>query len=235
VTLRVVDVSEPDSALDSALLGVPVVAVGSLANASEFWLQHATFTLTEDDADDRRVITVASIDAALSDLTARAERWPIAAATCDDVLRSVDQAAPALSGVVTESLAYSTLQAGPEFARWLADRGPAVMPDIADPVQAHRDGDTLRIAFNRPQRHNAFSTDARAALLEALAVAQLDSSVAEVVLTGNGPSFCSGGDPLQPGARTRRGDQPPRGGVPRRGARPGAGQRTGDGRILRSD
>jgi len=71
------------------------------------------------------------------------------------VLRSVDPAAPALSGVVTESLAYSTLQAGPEFARWLADRGPAVMPDIADPVQATRDGDTLRIAFNRPQRHNA--------------------------------------------------------------------------------
>src|SRR5882757_2409558 len=194
VTLRVVDVSEPDSALDSALLGVPVVAVGSLAGASEFWLQQATFTLTEDDTDDRRVITVASIDAALSDLTARAERWPIAAATCDDVLRSVDPAGPALSGVVTESLAYSTLQAGPEFARWLADRGPAVMPDIADPVQANRDGDTLRIAFNRPQRHNAFPTDARAALLEALAVAQLDSSVAEVVLTGNGPSFCSGGD-----------------------------------------
>ena len=68
------------------------------------------------------------------------------------------------------------------------------MPDIPDPVLADRDGDTLRIAFNRPQRHNAFSTDARAALLEALTVAQLDSSVDEVVLTGNGPSFCSGGD-----------------------------------------
>jgi len=52
VTLRFVDVSEPDSAPDSALLEVPVVAVGPLANASEFWLQQATFTLTEDDADD---------------------------------------------------------------------------------------------------------------------------------------------------------------------------------------
>ncbi|HEY1839759.1 MAG TPA: enoyl-CoA hydratase/isomerase family protein, partial [Mycobacterium sp.] len=171
-----------------------MVAVGSLTGASEFWLQHATFTLTEEEAADRRVITVASIDSALAELTARVERWPIAAAACDDVLRSVDPAGPALPGVVTESLAYSTLQAGPEFARWLAERGPAVMPEIADPVQARRDGDTLRIAFNRPQRHNAFSTDARAALLEALAVAQLDSSVDEVVLTGNGPSFCSGGD-----------------------------------------
>jgi enoyl-CoA hydratase/carnithine racemase len=194
VTLRVVGVSEPDSAVDPALLGDPIVAVGPLGGASEFWLEHATFTLTEDDADDRRAVTVASIDTVLDELTARVQRWPIAAATCDDVLRSVDPVGAALPAVVTESLAYSTLQAGPEFARWLADRGPATVPDIADPIQAHRDGDTVLIAFNRPQRHNAFSTDARAALLEALAVAQLDSSVDQVVLTGNGPSFCSGGD-----------------------------------------
>jgi Enoyl-CoA hydratase/isomerase len=197
VTLRILDVSEqaPD-VLDSraAPLVVPVVAVGPLTHASEFWLQHATFTLTEDDTDDRRAITVPSIDAAIAQLAARADRWPLAAAVCDDVLRSVDPAGPTLVGVMTESLAYSTLQGGPEFAQWLAERGPARQPDIADPVQAHRDGNTLRIAFNRPQRHNAFSTDARAALLEALAVAQLDPSVDEVVLTGNGPSFCSGGD-----------------------------------------
>ena len=194
MTLRILDVSEPVSDVDAAPFVVPVVAVGPLTHASEFWLQHATFTLTEDDTDDRRAITVPSIDAAIAELAARVDRWPLAAAVCDDVLRSVDPAGPTLVGVVTESLAYSTLQGGPEFARWLAERGPARPPDIADPVQAHRDGNALRIAFNRPQRHNAFSTDARAALLEALAVAQLDPSVDEVVLTGNGPSFCSGGD-----------------------------------------
>ena len=101
---------------------------------------------------------------------------------------------PAFGGVITESLAYSTLQAGPEFARWLAERGPARPVDIPDPVQAERVDDTLYVRFNRPQRHNAFSTDARAALLEALEVARLDPSVTEVVLSGNGPSFCSGGD-----------------------------------------
>jgi enoyl-CoA hydratase/carnithine racemase len=194
VTLRILDVSEPVSDVDAATFVVPVVAVGPLTHASEFWLQHATFTLTEDDTDDRRAITVPSIDAAIAELAARVDRWPLAAAVCDDVLRSVDPAGPTRVGVVTESLAYSTLQGGPEFTRWLAERGPPRLPDIADPVQAHRDGNTLRIAFNRPQRHNAFSTDARAALLEALAVAQLDPSVDEVVLTGNGPSFCSGGD-----------------------------------------
>jgi enoyl-CoA hydratase/carnithine racemase len=197
VTLRTVDVSEPFSeVLDSpaAALSVPVVAYGAITHASEFWLQHATFTLTEQDTDDRRAITVPSIDSTIAELTARVDRWPMAAEICDDVLRSVDPAGSTISGLVTESLAYSTLQGGPEFARWLAERGPARMPDIADPVQAERDGNTLRIAFNRPQRHNAFSTDARAALLEALTVAQLDPSVDEVVLTGNGPSFCSGGD-----------------------------------------
>lgn len=194
MTLRIVDISEPVSEVDAAPSAVPVVAVGSLTHASEFWLQHATFTLTQDDTDDRRAITVASIESAIAELAARVHRWPLAAAVCDDVLRSVDPAGSTLAGVLTESLAYSTLQGGPEFARWLADRGPAHLPDIADPVQADREGNTLRIAFNRPQRHNAFSTDARAALLEALAVAQLDPSVDEVVLTGNGPSFCSGGD-----------------------------------------
>ena len=43
-------------------------------------------------------------------------------------------------------------------------------------------------------RHNAFSTDARAALLEALEVARLDPGITRMVLTGNGDSFCSGGD-----------------------------------------
>ena len=101
---------------------------------------------------------------------------------------------PTRAGVITESLAYSTLQSGPEFARWLAERGPATVPDLPDPVQADRVGDRLHIRFNRPQRHNAFSTDMRAALLEALEVARLDPSITAVVLTGNGPSFCSGGD-----------------------------------------
>lgn len=196
MTLRIVDVSEsdPSSDIDAAPFAIPVVAVGSLPRASEFWLQHATFTLTEDDTDDRRAISVASISSAIAELAARVDRWPLAAAVCDEVLRSVDPARPTLAGVVTESLAYSTLQSGPEFARWLAERGPARMPDIADPVQTQRDGNTLQIAFNRPQRHNAFSTDARAALLEALAMAQADPSIDEVVLSGNGPSFCSGGD-----------------------------------------
>lgn len=154
----------------------------------------ATFTLTERPAEDRRVVTVDSVGQALDELTERCRTWPQAAAVCDDVLRSLDPAGPTRAGLVTESLAYSTLQSGPEFGRWLAERGPATAPLLPEPVQAHREGNTLHVRFNRPQRHNAFSTDARGALLEALEVARLDPSVDEVVLGGNGRSFCSGGD-----------------------------------------
>ncbi len=188
MTLRVVDLSD---APDTGPPGV-TVAVGPLSD--EYWLNAATFTLTEDPCADRRVVTVDSVPETLAELTARCERWPHASAVCDDALRAIDPAATTLAGVITESLAYKTLQAGPELARWLDQRGPARMPVIADPVVAQRDGDALHIRFNRPQRHNAFSTDARAALLEALSVAQLDPSVTGIVLSGNGPSFCSGGD-----------------------------------------
>ena len=154
----------------------------------------ATFTLTEAPSDDRRVIEVRSVCETIELISERVRQWPHAAAVCDDVLSAVDVDAPAFPGVITESLAYSTLQSGPEFARWLAERGPASPVAIADPVLVLRSGDRLDVRFNRPARHNAFSTDARAALLEALSVAQLDHSVTEVVLSGVGPSFCSGGD-----------------------------------------
>jgi len=154
-----------------------VVAVGSPSD-------DATFTLADQECDDRRAITVTSVSDALAELTDRCRRWPQAAAVCDDVLRSIDPAGPTRAGVITESLAYSTLQSGPEFAHWLAERGPATVPDIRDPVQASRDDERLNIRFNRPQRHNAFSSDMRAALLEALEFARLDPSITGVVLTG---------------------------------------------------
>lgn len=251
MTLRVIDLgAPPDDAENAAPPGV-VVAVGPIAAAPEYWLQRATFTLTEDRTDDRRVVTVDSLPEALAELTERCERRPHATAVCDDVLRVIDPAGPTLAGVVTESLAYSTLQAGPEFAGWLAERGPARMPEIADPVRLRRDGDTVVVEFNRPQRHNAFSTDARAALLEALTVAELDPSVTGILLRGNGPSFCSGGDlaefgtfadpgerargphPPQPRAGACRVDRAARPLLPGGGPRPGAGQRARDGRILR--
>ncbi len=192
--MLLVDLADPPPIRVTGPPGV-VVAIGEPSTPEgEFWLDTATFALTEIEHEDRRFVTVESVGDAVAELSERCQRWPHASAVCDDVLRSADVTGPALPGIITESLAYSTLQAGPEFARWLAERGPAALPDIPEPVLAERDGGTLRIRFNRPKRHNAFSTDARALLLEALTVALLDDTVTEVVLGGSGPSFCSGGD-----------------------------------------
>lgn len=173
-----------------------IIATGSRFDTAhaDHWLQRATFTLSEAEATDRRIITVGSVTEALADIADQCRRRPHAAAICDDVLRAVDPNAPARAGVITESLAYSVLQAGPEFAGWLAERGPATVPDTSEPVLIDRDGDTLLLRFNRPQRHNAFSNAMRAALLDGLAVAAADTAIDEVVLSGAGRSFCSGGD-----------------------------------------
>jgi enoyl-CoA hydratase/carnithine racemase len=192
--VRVVDLSEPPPVVAAGPTGV-VVATGDVtAPHAEYWCEHASFTLTEHPSDDRRVITVPSVSDAVAALESRCRRWPVAAAVGDDVLRAVDAGAPAYAGVIAESLAYSTLQAGAEFQAWLADRGPKTPPALPDPVLVDREGGILRVRFNRPARHNAFSTDARAALLDGLEVARLDPSVTDVVLSGTGPSFCSGGD-----------------------------------------
>jgi enoyl-CoA hydratase/carnithine racemase len=199
VGLRVVDLADEPSSASSDVL----VATGDVsAPAAEYWLARATFTLTEQPGNDIRTVSVPSVGEAVEELRERVTRWPTASAVCDDVLRALDEDAPAYNGVITESLAYSTLQSGAEFGRWLAERGPARSPEEPDPVECERVGDVLYIRFNRPRRHNAFSSPARAALLEALEIARVDPSVTELVLTGNGPSFCSGGDLAEFGSFT---------------------------------
>jgi enoyl-CoA hydratase/carnithine racemase len=101
---------------------------------------------------------------------------------------------PVLAGLVAESQAYSMLLAGPEFLAW-RERTPrrVVADQDGEPVLLSREGAVLRIALNRPRRHNAFSHDVRDGLVAALDVALADPS-ARVELTGRGPSFCSGGD-----------------------------------------
>jgi enoyl-CoA hydratase/carnithine racemase len=195
--MNIVDLAAIGADVHDAPAG-PWVATGSAANigapGAQPWLERATFTLTEDQVDDRRVVTVASVATAVQELTERVGRWPQAAAMCDDVLRAADPGAPVWTGLVTESLAYSTLQAGREFNEWLTRRGPASAPRTPDPVLVERQDNSLSIRLNRPTRHNAFSTDMRQALLDALAIALYDTSIRDVELVGNGPSFCSGGD-----------------------------------------
>jgi enoyl-CoA hydratase/carnithine racemase len=104
-------------------------------------------------------------------------------------------------GLVAESAVYSLLQAGPEFAAWRDEHaGGLRRDDEQPPVLVRREGRELFITLNRPAVHNAFSTAMRDGLLEALAVAEADTSL-RVVLEGAGPSFSSGGDLDEMGTR----------------------------------
>jgi enoyl-CoA hydratase/carnithine racemase len=142
----------------------------------------------------REAVAVSDVDAALEALAARVAAFPHAAAVLAGLLRWSGSLPPA-AALEAESLAYSTLLAGPEFAGWLAARGPRGEPSpVADPVLLSRAGDELRITLHRPERRNAYGRQLRDALVGALELAELDPTIGCVVLDGAGPDFCSGGD-----------------------------------------
>jgi enoyl-CoA hydratase/carnithine racemase len=138
-------------------------------------------------------VPVADVDAAADVIAERVTRSPGAAGVLRDVLR-VTSAASVTGGLVAESLAYSMLLAGPEFARWRAARPRREIPPASEPVRVKRTGDRLDVTLNRPDRRNAFGREVRDAVIEALDLALLDRSIEQVHLHGAGPSFCSGGD-----------------------------------------
>lgn len=133
-------------------------------------------------------------DPRLDIVLATIERNPVASAALAVLLRSGENLTVE-HALAAESAVYSTLQSGAEFATWRAgNTRRAAAPDTRPAVRAEREGDELRIVLDRPTRHNAFSRSMRDALSEMLALAVSDETIARVVLSGDGPSFCSGGD-----------------------------------------
>jgi Enoyl-CoA hydratase/isomerase len=127
-------------------------------------------------------------------LRACVERSPRAALACGQLLRQTP-ALPATPALAAEAAAYSLLLGGPEFARWLAERGaPRDRPAPEHPVRVSRDGGQLTIVLDDPGRRNAFSARLREALLEAVQLAEADETISDVQIRGAGAAFCSGGD-----------------------------------------
>jgi len=166
-----------------AALPAPTIALaaGELAPAEEAFARRCDVRV-RDRAELAPVL--AGIDAA-----------PLAAATLAQLLRA-GEGASIEAGLVLESLVYSTLQSGPEFAAWRAGRAPPRLrpPPKGPAVRAAREGDLLRVTLARSEKRNAFSSEMRDGLVEALRVAACDPGIREVVLDGEGPAFCSGGD-----------------------------------------
>jgi enoyl-CoA hydratase/carnithine racemase len=142
---------------------------------------------------DRFDVTVED-PARLATLVRATRQSPLAAGCLAQLLRHGDERTIE-AGLAAESAAYSTLQGGPELARWLAThpRRPHVAEE-GPAVRVWREIDRLHLRLDRSHKHNAFSAAMRDALCEGLALAVADASIREVVLSGEGPSFSSGGD-----------------------------------------
>jgi hypothetical protein len=142
----------------------------------------------------RSLVAVADLDAAMSAAEHSARANPRACITLAGLLRAT-AVLPVASGLVAESMGYSMLLAGAEFARWRGAR-PVREADATggDAVLVRREGDVLDVRINRPERHNAYDRLVRDGLVDAFDLALADPSIGEIRLAGNGPSFCSGGD-----------------------------------------
>lgn len=123
-------------------------------------------------------------------LSAGFERAPLAGVTAALLTRVPP--AGVWAGLVAESMAYSMLQGGPEFARWRAEHPPEPAGDSAGRVRVHHERGHVVLTLTRPARHNALDTRMRDELDAALA--ELHTTREAVIVRGEGPSFCSGGD-----------------------------------------
>jgi len=134
-------------------------------------------------------------DEAARTIEQRIRTWPDAALLLVQVLRSTS-ALPCAQALDIESMAYATLQGGPEFARWKKSRGIAATPPprAGEPIVLERDHGSVRAVLNRPETRNAMSVEMRDAWVEALQLLEADDSVQEMHISGSGDCFSVGGE-----------------------------------------
>ena len=122
---------------------------------------------------------------------------PQASVVAAQTLRRNDRLALA-DALLVESLAYATLQAGPEHARWLAQQGRRSRKDTDQPrIEVNDDVSSVTVRLSRPRLFNLFDAAMRDQLVDVLKALQASGDDRPVVLTGAGGNFCAGGDPAE--------------------------------------
>lgn len=129
----------------------------------------------------------------LDRIRATVAQAPIAAETLAGVITTTAELAIP-EALHTESLAYSMLLGSAEFRAWRSHTPLRMATTASDPVLLERTGSRLVLTLNHPDRHNAFHSTMRDALIAGLEVAVSDPDIIEIVLQGSGANFCSGGD-----------------------------------------
>lgn len=154
------------------------IAVGSLDDP-----RSARYDVVVEQPDDPSVAAIRST----------AAHNPLASVALVQLLRA-SVSLPTDDAVVCESFVYSMLQGGPEFARWLAQRGPRTPRYEPEPVLFDREADLLHLTLNRPEVRNAYNAAMREALLDGFDLFEADESLTRVIVDANGPAFSAGGD-----------------------------------------
>jgi Enoyl-CoA hydratase/isomerase len=121
-------------------------------------------------------------------------RVPIAASLLTRILR-IGENLPFDDALALESLAYSTLLGGQEFARWLAGRRATSSSEehLSARVDYLRSGDEVTLVLNSPANHNAMTAAMRDLLYERLANVVEDPSTPRLILRAAGRCFSTGG------------------------------------------
>lgn len=137
---------------------------------------------------------VASCEAA-APLLDNIRRSPLAAMVLVQLLRMTESLSLS-DALAAESLAYATLQNGPEFQTWRRAHAVALVApvDHGPAVQVERQHDDLHLILNRPANRNAMTVEMRDALCEALQLAVSDDAIARIEIRANGKCFSTGGD-----------------------------------------
>jgi enoyl-CoA hydratase/carnithine racemase len=136
------------------------------------------------------------LDLTVSHLAQTVSHQPTAAAVLGQVLRLGEMGAFE-QALMLESLAFSMLLASAGFNTWraatpsiLSKQSSADVPRVA----VDWDGEHWHIRLSRPEARNAVDALMRDALVDALQSVADDPGRAPVILSGDGPIFCAGGD-----------------------------------------
>lgn len=104
---------------------------------------------------------------------------------------------PVAAALDAESMAYATLQNGPEFRAWRENRSPETGSGpvgAEEPLRASREDGLLRLVMDCAERRNAIDVRMRDALSEAFDMVAIDNTITQVELHGAGRCFSVGGD-----------------------------------------
>lgn len=177
----------PRVPIQAVVIGIDRAGALPAAVAEDFDLLLTTAT-----AAPRPWVSVGSF-ARVDDLADAVRANPLAATIAAQILRLTVRL-PLADALTVESLAYSALLGGAEFARWrdalTIDRR---LTTRSDPVAIERSGDRLVLTLSDPANRNAMTAAMREALHEALANALDDPTEPEVCLRGAGKCFSTGG------------------------------------------